>query len=204
MRAPGVRRRIAGVRLFAVLSGCALVLASAACGGSSGGGSGSGSGTTATTTTTTTTGTTGTSGGGKGGRLSAADWTSYEATATNAKTVNQKAIVTFKKCRGLVTAHQSANTIKACFGGTTANVVNTGKTVLTDLQGYISRSGDGCQTALNSLYADAKLYVSSVNALNLAASQGNVPQIQNVNSTIAQLTNARTAAAKVAPVCQPA
>jgi hypothetical protein len=186
------------VRLIAILAAGALLLAASGCGGS---GSSSGSSSSTSTTTTTTASATK---GGAGGRLSAADWSAYESAAASAQSVNQQGIVTFKGCRVVFSGNPTAAVVKTCFGNSTGLVLDEGKILLTDLQGFASRSGGACHSALATNYSNVKLYVSSVNALNLSATQGNVPEIQSVNTALAQLARAHAAAAKVPPLCKPA
>ena len=79
---------------LATIAALMLVLGATACGGSS-----SSSDTTSTTTTTESTTTSPGAGSGAGGRLSAAEWSSLQADAAQARSVNQAAITQFKKCR---------------------------------------------------------------------------------------------------------
>src|SRR5262249_24258798 len=104
MRGLGPRRRMARVRtvLYAAIAGV-LVLVVAACGGSC-----SSSDTTSTTTTEPTT-TASSDGGGAGGKLSASEWSTLQAAAAQARSVNQTNIKTFQGCRTKVAAGGPTN-----------------------------------------------------------------------------------------------
>ena len=186
--------------LSAILAGV-LVLAAAACGGSS-----SSSDTTSTTTTTESTTTTSSGGGGgAGGKLSAASWSALQADAAAARSVNQKAIATFKKCRKEVAAGGYNNQqIATCFGTQTTAVVQAGQKLNADLAKYQQEAGGACAAALGKTQSQVTLYISSVNAIGLTVKQGQIPTTDDIDSTTAQLGQAQATAKTIAPACAPA
>lgn len=180
----------------------ALVLAAVACGGSS-----SSSDTTSTTTTTTEAMTTASSGGGgAGGKLSASEWAALQQSAAQARSVNQKAIATFQKCRKLIAQQNYTNSsIQNCFGTTTTDVVHAGQALNADLATAQKSASGACAEALGRTQSQVTLYISSVNALGLGAQNvSQVPTTDDIDSTLAQLKQAQTTAKTIAPACAPA
>ncbi|HEU5211886.1 MAG TPA: hypothetical protein VFU10_03885 [Gaiellaceae bacterium] len=187
--------------LCAAMAG-ALVLAAVACGGSS-----SSSDTTSTTTTTTEAMTTASSGGGgAGGKLSASEWAALQQSAAQARSVNQKAIATFQKCRKLIAQQNYTNSsIQNCFGTTTTDVVHAGQALNADLATAQKSASGACAEALGRTQSQVTLYISSVNALGLGAQNvSQVPTTDDIDSTLAQLKQAQTTAKTIAPACAPA
>ena len=188
--------------LCAAMAG-ALVLVVAACGGSS-----SSSDTTSTTTTTTEPTTTAMAGGGggAGGKLSASEWASLQQSAAQARSVNQKAIATFQKCRKLIAQQNYTNSsIQNCFGTTTTDVVHAGQALNADLATAQKSASGACAEALGRTQSQVTLYISSVNALGLGAQNvSQVPTTDDIDSTLAQLKQAQTTAKTIAPACAPA
>ena len=185
-------------RLTPLLAACAalLLLAAVGCGGSSGGDE-STSGSTESTTTS----------GPAGGqaRLTEAQWSDYQEKKTSAQQANQQAVKTFTTCRALIDQGKSASVVQDCFEGSTESVVAEGQQLLpfiADL-GRTLRAGT-CATATGNLYDGIKLYISSVNALNLSAQGGTVPPIQSVDTAKRALVAAQASTKAFETACKPA
>ena len=184
--------------LCAAIAGV-LVLVVAACGGSS-----SSSDTTSTTTTEPTT-TASSGGGGAGGKLSASEWSTLQAAAAQARSVNQTNIKTFQGCRTKVAAGGYSNQqIATCFGSSTTAVVNAGQQFNAALASAQKSASGACAAALGKTQSAVTLYISSVNAIGLTVKQGQIPQTGDIDSTLNELTKAQTAYKTVAPACAPA
>lgn len=182
--------------ILSAVFAAALVLALAACGGSS-----SSSTTSTTSTTTTTTAST----GDTGGKLSAASWAALQADAATARATNQEAIKTFQKCRREVAAGGYSNQqIATCFGTETTKVVAAGQKLNADLAKYQAEAGGACDAALGKTQSQVTLYISSVNAIGLTVKQGQIPTTDDIDSTAAQLAQAQATAKTIAPACAPA
>jgi hypothetical protein len=175
----------------------ALVLGTTACGGSS-----SSSGDSSTSTSTTTTGMMGGNGTGK---LTAAQWSTLQGEIAKAQTVNQQGIAAFKACRVKIKGNYSDQVIATCFTDATTPVVQGGKQLNAALAAAQQQAGPGaCNAALGTTLANVHLYISSVNQLGLTAKSGTVPQSDDVDTTLAQLTKAQTSAKGIEPGCKPA
>jgi len=172
-----------------------LVLAAAGCGG--GGGESTSSSTESTSTTTTTTG------GAQNARLTQAQWTQYEQEKASAQQINQAAIKTFQKCRVLIDQQKPAAQVEACFGDSTTSVVAEGQKLLTYLASIGPTVSGACGMAIGNLHNQIKLYISSVNALNLSAQGGTVPPIQSVDTAQRALVAAKAATSAFETACKP-
>jgi hypothetical protein len=139
------------VRVLAVMGSLTLVLVSLGCGGSSDN--------SAEPTTTATT----SSGGNE--RLSESSWATYESEAAKAKTVNDAAIKTFRKCRVVAGNGASSSEVQTCLGNSMSSVVTEGQKLLDELNSLAGETSGACATALNTLNGNVKLYIASVNTL---------------------------------------
>jgi hypothetical protein len=181
--------------LLAAFAAIAL-LAAAGCGG----GSDSGDSSTTTTETTTTTG----SSGAKNARLTQEQWSQYEELKSQAQTINQAAIKTFQKCRVLINQGASSSQVESCFGDSTTSVVQEGQKLLPVIEAAGNTVTGACATNSAAAYGGIKLYISSVNALNLGSQGGTVPEVQDVDTAKKALVNARAQIAKFESSCKPA
>ena len=182
-------------RWILLLAACAAVLLVVAtgCGG------GDDESTSSSTESTTTT-----SSGAQNERLTQEQWTEYQQKKAGAQQVNQAAVKTFQRCRILIDQGKPAAQVQTCFGDSTSSVVEEGQQLLT----YIAEIGPtlsgACGTATGNLHNQIKLYISSVNALNLSVNQGTVPPIDSVDQAKAQLVDARKSVAAFETACKPA
>jgi hypothetical protein len=186
-------RRTILLAVFAVL----LLLAAAGCGGSDDGDS---STTTTTESTTTETGST----GARNERLTEEQWSQYEELKSQAQTVNQSAIKTFQKCRVLINQGASSEKVETCFGDSTSSVVDEGQKLLPVFEAFGQTVKGACSTATGNAYNGIKLYISSVNALDLASQGGNVPEINDVDTAKRALVATQADIAKFETACKPA
>jgi hypothetical protein len=188
-------RRTILLAVFAAL----LLLAAAGCGGGSDDGDSSSS-TTTTTESTTTTG----SSGARNERLTEEQWSQYEELKSQAQTVNQSAIKTFQKCRVLINQGASSQQVETCFGDSTSSVVEEGQKLLPVFEAFGQTVNGACSTATGNAYNGIKLYISSVNALDLASQGGNVPEINDVDTAKRTLVATRAQIAAFETACKPA
>jgi hypothetical protein len=136
-------------------------------------------------------------------RLDQQAWDDYVETRDQARAVNDEAIATFNRCRDLVFTQVPVEQVEECLGTATADVIAEGEKVLAELDGFAADVSGACADATENLRGNVKLYISTVNAIQLDVEGANLPSSNDIDSALAQLGRSRTAAAAFERSCKP-
>jgi hypothetical protein len=179
------------IALFACVG--ALVLSG--CGGSTKSAETSAGTTTGTTTAATVAAKT---------PLTVAEWNSYVADRDKARSINASATKTFATCRQLILSTAPAAQVQSCLKNSTTDVVDAGKTALTQLEALSGQGGSACQAANASLTNYVKLYTASIQSLSVSVDRGDLASAQSsIDNGIAALKHSRAASVAFEAACKP-
>jgi hypothetical protein len=136
-------------------------------------------------------------------RLDEESWAEYEELRTSARTVNDTAVETFRTCRDLVATTVPQDQVQECLGDSAGQVVEEGRKVLAELDGFAGEVGGACSDALVDLQGNIKLYSSSVLAIQNNVDQSRIPTTEDIDAALSSLTASRAAATKFEAACKP-
>jgi len=137
-------------------------------------------------------------------RLTPAAWADYEDVAAEARTVNSKAIATFKTCRRLIYGSEERANASECFGDSLTNLVTVGKSTLTFLEGGQADVAGACAKANAELTGYVKLYVASAQSLSNSVDEDEIAAAQpTVDNALTALKRARAADVAFVAACEP-
>jgi hypothetical protein len=177
---------------------CAAVLgpALAGCGGDDDSAGGTGGTTTSAATMTQAT---------QDERLTPAGWNEYTEVRDEARTVNNAAIVTFKKCRKVLYGSDERASPSMCFGDSLANLTGVGKDTLAFLTSQQADVGGACGKANAELTGYVKLYTASAQTLADSVAKDEVPRSPaTIDNALVALDHTKAASVAFDAACKPA
>jgi hypothetical protein len=136
-------------------------------------------------------------------RLDEDSWLEYEELRDNARTVNDAAVETFRTCRDLTLTTVPQDQVEECLGDSAGKVVDEGRKVLAELDGFAGEVSGACSDALVDLQGNIKQYSSSVLAIQNSVDQSRIPTTDDIDAALSTLTASRAAATKFEAACKP-
>ena len=136
-------------------------------------------------------------------RLEPAAWDEYVERRDQARTVNEEAIATFRRCRDLLSTSADEEKVFTCLGDSAENVVTEGKDVLAYLEDVEQDVAGACATATETLQGNVRIYTATVNQIALSVERSTVPSSQEIDTSLAQLAATQKASAAFDRACRP-
>jgi hypothetical protein len=137
-------------------------------------------------------------------RLSATAWDSYVQTRDQARAVNDAAITKFQACRRLVFTKVPVEQVQMCMAKPTEEVVAESEKVLASIDDVADDAAGACESALDTLNGNVKLYASTIKAIGLSVQRADLPSPNEIDESVRMLGATRAANTAVERACRPA